>query len=377
MRIALLAHCHHPIAEPYLGGLEMHTALVADELVRRGHEVTLFAKAGSRSLARVRPVVHRRFVFSGPGVPSGQQSEAILDRAMSAAARAITAANVDVVLNNSLSPIAYRDLHDVPMLTLLHTPASLDRVNHVLAQPGWRPGSQHAYVAVSSYTRNDWARILPEVSCIPNGIDLTRWSPTPGRRPEPLLAVWAARITPEKGLHLAIEATRAAGLELEFAGPISDRDYFDHVITPMLGDDVRYAGHLRHRDLVDFLQRGIVFVSSPLWPEPFGLALVEAMACGTPAAALPRGAAAEVVSATGGALASEPSVAALTVAITRAARLDRDAVPASVRRFDKGVMVSAYEDVLYRLSTDRRATTRTGAVPVSPATPTERSLPCP
>jgi glycosyltransferase involved in cell wall biosynthesis len=367
VRIALLAHCHHPIAEPYLGGLEMHTALVADELVRRGHEVTLFAKAGSRSLARVRPVVHRRFVFSGPNVSSGQ-SEATLDRAMSAAARAIAAANFDVILNNSLSPVPYRELDGLPMLTILHTPASLDRVNHVLAQPGWRPGLQHAYAAVSGYTRSDWARILPEVSCIPNGIDQTRWSPTPGRRPDPRLAVWAARITPEKGLKLAIEATRAAGLELEFAGPISDQDYFDQVITPLLGDDVRYAGHLRHRDLVDFLQRGTVFVSSPLWPEPFGLALVEAMACGTPAAALPRGAAAEVVSAAGGTLATEPTAAALAVAITRAARLDRNGVRASVSRFDHGAMVSAYEDVLFRLSADRRATTRTLAVPVPPAT---------
>lgn len=71
MRIALLAHLHHPIAEPFSGGTEMHTSLVADELVRRGHQVTLFAKGGSETTAHLVPLVGADFVFGQMPGPAG------------------------------------------------------------------------------------------------------------------------------------------------------------------------------------------------------------------------------------------------------------------------------------------------------------------
>lgn len=350
MRIALLAHCHHPVAEPYAGGLEMHTALVADELVARGHDVTLFAKAGSRTRARLHRVIGRPFVFpTRPGSKELAAAHQRLDRAMLDAVDAIDPHHFDAVLNNSLSPAPYEGLDRLPMLTVLHTPATLERVDRVLAAPEWRPGPRHAWAAVSEATRADWDRLLPEVGCIPNGVDLARWAPPAGWTPEPDLAVWAARITPEKGLPAAIRATRAAGMRLEFSGPISDQVHFDTEVLPLLGSDVHYAGHLSHRELSAFIRRGSVFVSSPQWPEPFGLALVEAMACGTPAAALPRGAAPEVVDRAGGVLADRCTEPSLTRAIRAAVRLDRTEVRQSVLRFDKATMIDRYEQTLTRL----------------------------
>lgn len=350
MRIAILAHCHHPIVEPYYGGLEMHTAVVADELVRRGHSVVLFAKEGTRSRARVRPMLDRRFrsglMRDAAGV---DRSEDLCEQANEAAVAEIAAGGFDVVLNNSLSPVPFRSLPDAAMLTLLHTPTDLPRINAVLDAPDWRPGPRHAYAAVSEHTAQDWRARLPAVGCIPNGVDLRRWRPARRPRPEPDLAVWSARITPEKGLPLAIAACRAAGLRLAVAGPVSHGDHFVADIVPLLGDDVRYVGHLDHRRLPRLLRRGRVFVSSPRFPEPFGLALVEAMACGTPVAALPVGAAAEVVAPTGGALAAETSLPALAAAIGRAMVLDRAAVRASVLRFDLLRMVTAYEALLHQL----------------------------
>ena len=247
MKIAVLAHCHHPIKQPFPGGLEAHTSLIADELVRRGHRVTLFAKAGSRSLADVHPVVDAQFTHgSAPDQHGVDQSQAVVDRGMERAVQAIDAGDFDVVLNNSLNPIPYAALGDHPMLTLLHTPATLERTLEVLEAPGWRPGARHAYAAVSEYTARDWRRFLPEVHCIPNGIELAAWDPRQPYCPVPDLAVWAARITPEKNLPLAIAAARAAGMRLEFSGPISDRRHFGEEIEPLLGADVRYAGHLTH-----------------------------------------------------------------------------------------------------------------------------------
>ena len=347
MRIALLAHCHHPIAEPFCGGLEMHTAAVADELVRRGHQVVLFAKEGSRSRAVIRPMLERTFRYGLMADATGRdQSERLCTHANLAAIEMINRGRFDVVLNNSLSPVPFQALSEAAMLTLLHTPADLPRVNAVLDAADWRPGPRHAFAAVSEHTARDWRRRLPAVAVVPNGIDLRQWRPATRTQPGPDLAVWAARITPEKGLPFAIHACRAAGLPLAIAGPISHFDHFIADVAPLLGGDVWYVGHLNHRELPQLIRRGRVFVSSPRWPEPFGLALVEAMACGTPVAALPAGAAAEVVAPTGGVLAAESSVAALADAIRQATTLDRAAVRASVLRFDLRRMVSAYEGLL-------------------------------
>jgi glycosyltransferase involved in cell wall biosynthesis len=351
VRIALLAHAHHPIAEPYRGGLEMHTALLADGLVARGHDVTLHAKAGSRTRARLRPLVGAGFVH-GPAAPGRPRPDDVLDAAMWSAIADL--GPVDVVLNNSLSPVPYVAMDQLPVFTVLHTPATLARVNAVLEAPGWRPGERHVWAAVSQVTTQDWRRLLPEVATVPNGIDLTHWAPRPGRGDHPVgrqarHAVWTGRITPEKGLPLAIDAVRRAGWQLSIAGPVSDPEHFARDVVPRLGEDVRYRGHLGHDDLPAFLRSGTVYLFSPLWPEPFGLALLEALACGTPAAALPTGAVREIVGPQGGVVAADCTAEALAAALVEAARLDRAEVAASVAHLDRAVMLDSYEAVLHRL----------------------------
>ena len=348
MKIALLGHMHHPIAEPYEGGTEAHTAMVADELVARGHDVTLFAKEGSVSTATVYPLVPKDFEFTNLASPLvRKQQQGFLAEAVHHSIDEIRAGDFDVVMNNSLSSQPYSDLRDVRMLTVLHTPANLVDVTAIVTRPGWTPSPLHRYITVSESNARGWRTLLPEVDVVPNGIRLDRWasavSPTPG------LAVWAARITREKGLHLAIDAAREAGMRFEFAGPVSRHDYFDAEIAPRLGDDVRYRGHLPHRELADFFASGEVFVSSPLWEEPFGLSVVEALAAGTPVAALPNGAARELLGPDAGSIARSTDVAALATAITRARRVDRSLALAASRRFEFGGMVDRYEDALGEL----------------------------
>jgi glycosyltransferase involved in cell wall biosynthesis len=347
MRIAILAHLHHPIAEPFLGGTEMHTAIVADELIRRGHDVTLYAKQGSVTSARLVPVLDEDFVFGQMPGPDGQdRSEQILAAAVTRAIGTIRAGSYDVVFNNSLGPLPYTMLSDRPMLTVLHTPP-LVRVNAVIQHPGWRPGRRHAFVAVSEFNTESWRTVLPQATCIPNGIYLDQWADA--GRSEDDLAVWSGRITPEKGLHVAIAAVREAGMRLEFGGPIAEPGYFETEIRPLLDDDVVHRGHVDHRGLAELLSRGSVFVASALWAEPFGLAMVEAMACGTPVAALPNGAAAEVVDTYGGTVARDCSVEALTEAVKLARDADRALVRTNAQRYDAQLMVDRYVHTLERL----------------------------
>ena len=207
-----LAHLHHPISDPYLGGTEMHTAVVVNELVRRGHDVTLFAKAGSRIDGKLVALVSEDFTFGQMIGPTGDRSEEILVEAVSFALRAIRRDGYDVVLNNSLGPLPYTMLPGQPTVTVLHTPPTLEKVNAVITRPGWRPDRCHRYVSVSEFNSASWRTVLPTVSCIPNGIFLDRWRYLGNVEHD--LAVWSARIAPEKGLHLAIDAARRAGLRL-------------------------------------------------------------------------------------------------------------------------------------------------------------------
>ncbi|MCW2811001.1 MAG: glycosyltransferase [Friedmanniella sp.] len=349
MRIALLAHLHHPISDPFLGGTEMHTAVVANELVRRGHDVTLFAKEGTRTAARLAPVLGAGFVFGAhPGPGGADRSEEHLAEVVHGVIGTIRHGDYDVVLNNSFGHLPFFAMADLPMLTVLHTPPTLERVNEIITAPGWQPGRRHVFVSVSEHNTASWRSVLPEVGCVPNGVYLDRWRDRGSSEQD--LAVWAARVTAEKGLHLAIEAARTAGMRLEFSGPISDRAYFETRIRPLLDEDVVHRGHIDHHALPAQLARGAVFISSSVWAEPFGLALVEAMACGTPVAAFPSGAAAEVVGTDGGMVARDCTPDALAEAVKLARDADRDRVRRSAQRFDARAMVGAYEQILVRLA---------------------------
>jgi glycosyltransferase involved in cell wall biosynthesis len=348
VRIALLSHMHHPIAEPYQGGTEAHTAQLADALVARGHRVTLFAKEGSVSTAHVHPLVPKDFEFSNLATPLvRKQQRGFLAESVHHSIDLIRRSDFDVVVNNSLSSLPYAQMDDLPMLTILHTPANLDDVTAIVEAPGWSPSPLHAWVTVSESNAADWRRLLPEVRVVRNGIHLDRW--TSRQAPRPGVAVWAARITREKGLHLAIDAARAAGMQLEFAGPLSRPDYFDEEIAPRLGADVRYRGHLGHGALADFYSSGEVFVASPLWAEPFGLSLVESLACGTPVATVPYGAARELIGSRAGSIARGSDAFSLAAAIDHARGLDRRQVRASAAKFAFDRMIDGYEEALGEL----------------------------
>jgi glycosyltransferase involved in cell wall biosynthesis len=345
VRVALLAHLHHAIAEPFAGGMEAHTSMVADELVRRGHDVTLFAKDHSVTLARLEPILGDDFDYGK--ATDADTRDRVLDDAVTRALNRIEDGGYDVVFNNSLSPLPYTELAAWPMLTVLHTPPTLERVNAVIEDPYWKPGPRHAFVGVSQLNTASWRTKLPQVQHIPNGIFLHRWAER--HRPQADVAVWSARIIPEKGLHLAIDAARQARMRLEFSGPIADRAYYEREITPRMGPDVTYRGHLNHHELETLLARAAVFLSTPLWAEPFGLALVEAMACGTPVAAFPNGAAHEVVTAAGGILAARADAPALAEAILVARTKDRGRVRQSAERYDSTTMMDRYETVMDHL----------------------------
>jgi glycosyltransferase involved in cell wall biosynthesis len=342
LRICIIASSRFPVREPFAGGLEAHTHVLATELVRRGHEVTLFAGEGSDPNLPVTTLAVEEFECSAAAradvaaPPARWMAEHYAYLALMLELTRSGASRFDVIHNNTLHhlPVAMAAAVPVPMVTTLHTPPIPWLESAVSFAP-----ERSRFAAVSDCTSRAWDHAV-ESTTILNGVDTDLWHRGPGGS----TAVWTGRIVPEKGPHLAIDAARSAGVPIVLAGPVMDRSYFDAQVTPRLGPGAEYLGHLSQAELDDVVGRAGVAVVTPEWDEPYGLVAAESMACGTPVAAFARGALPELVDDTTGRLASPGDVAALGDAIRAAARLDRDTVRrAAERRFCKQRMVDEYE----------------------------------
>jgi glycosyltransferase involved in cell wall biosynthesis len=184
-----------------------------------------------------------------------------------------------------------------------------------------------------------------------NGIDLRRY-PCGGRREDSQGAVlYLGRISPHKGTDLAIDAARAAGRRLIIAGGWTipeEREYFNAAIRPRLGEDVVWLGEVGFEQKVGLLSRAACLLFPARWREPFGLVLIEAMACGTPVVALRSGAVPElVIDGETGILCGSP--AELPAAIQEAGGLETRRCRAHVERyFSAAGMVAGYADIYRR-----------------------------
>ncbi len=201
-------------------------------------------------------------------------------------------------------------------------------------------------VSVSSALSLQWPDLPREPIVIDNGVDLARFRFN-ATRADPGFGLWCGRILPEKGLHLAIDAARGAGIMLKICGPVVDQRYWLNEIEPRLGAQAVYLGHLTHEAVAAMLARASVLVCTPCWEEPFGLVVVEALACGTPVAGFARGALADILDAKCSVLAAPNDVAGLAQAIVLALSLDRHACRARAELFGNDLMIARYV-ALYR-----------------------------
>lgn len=334
MKIAILAHLHYPIAQPYAGGMETHTAILVYELQRQGHDVTLYAAAGSDADLHVVPIIE---------ADADGGTEAQIETAYLTAFRHIDAGSYDYVINNTLntSPIKYYSGSDVPMLTIFHSPP-MERIVG-LGDDILGAGNMQ-YAAVSHITAAQWAaKVKVDVQVVHNGINVDKWLQIYADDKQNYLA-WSGRITPEKGTHVAIEAALGLGIPIKLAGTIYDQKYFEDIIRPLLRHPgVEYVGHLNWHELNAHYGHANVTLVTPLWDEPFGLVAVEALASGTPVAAINNGAMPEIINSRVGSLAQYPTAESLAEAISRASGKNPLECSARVRsQFTIKAMVDQY-----------------------------------
>jgi glycosyltransferase involved in cell wall biosynthesis len=340
LRIAVVAHLRHPIAEPFMGGMEAHCALLVRTLVAEGHDVTLFASGDSDPTLPIDPVAPCAYEAELPWAlwRGTDELTAWLDTAYARVWDKIRAGAFDIVHNNSLYP----GIHDwaardgVPMVTSLHVPP-FGPLRDAVAR-NRVPWLQLTVPSASQLPL--WAGINDAaMATAHNGIDLARWrfgARGNGR------ALWFGRITPNKGTLAALRAADAAGIALDLIGPIECSDYYAE-LAPYLRVPHQYLGHLSGRALADRVAEASVVLCTPMWDEPFGLVAAEALASGVPVAALDRGAMTEVIGDCGALAADE---AALPMAIAEALLIPRPACRARAEAlFSAPAMTARYAAV--------------------------------
>jgi glycosyltransferase involved in cell wall biosynthesis len=307
MRIALVAPLVTTIAQPFVGGSQAVVAALAQGMVQRKHEVTLFARAGSSvpdveivQIATPDTVVPAKFSAQDGAYPADAgffaQANLFLDLFLDVRQRAHEFDLVHAHAFDWPSFVCSTFIADIPILHTIHLPAVTPEINaglHVLHQ------RQHplTLITVSQACARGYVPYTSFDHIVYNGSDLDA-IPFVAQVPEDAPLLYAGRITPEKGVEEAIEIAERAGCPLLIAGGIYDRAYYSERILPRLqsaGDRVTYLGQLRHDALWKLMGqvRGLLFPIQ--WDEPFGLTPVEAMAAGTPVIAFKRGAAEEVI----------------------------------------------------------------------------------
>jgi glycosyltransferase involved in cell wall biosynthesis len=351
LRIAIIGSSRFPVTEPFAGGLEAHVWHLTRALKARGHRVSLFAAPGSDPTLGASDLSVDAFTLSDSArrdvsftpTLSIDEHHAYLALMLSLGRRRSAGVDgFDVIHNHSLHylPVAMAPMLSTPMVSTLHTPPT-PWLESAIAVNG---GDCVRFVGVSAHTARAWAHVTGSIPVVPNGIDLSRWPAGPGGGP----LVWSGRIVPEKAPDAAARAAKAAGRRLDLCGPIGDRAYFERHVRPLLGDDIRYLGHLDQAGLSSTVRRASAALVTPSWDEPYGLVVAEALASGTPVAAFERGGIPEILDRSCGRLVPPDDVAALAAAIPETERLSRDAARLHAEQFcSNDRMVESYE-WLYR-----------------------------
>jgi len=294
LRIAQLAPPFESVPPATYGGTERVVSTLTEALVERGHDVTLFASGDSRTSARLVPIVPSSLWHVDP--PSNDFA-----RHQAEVYTAILAEIDDFDIVHSHLDVYGFPLADTPrrpVVTTLH-----GRLDLPPLLPIYRAFEQLPLVSISAAQRRPLAR-ANWVATVHHGIDLDAFTFNP-RRGDYL--AFLGRISPDKGLDIAIRVARRAGLPIIIAArpPLPfvhdpevqrDREYFEQIIQPLLREPgVELIGEVGGQDKDRLLGNAAALLFPIRWPEPFGLVMPEAFACGTPVIALGDGSVPEIV----------------------------------------------------------------------------------
>lgn len=343
MRIAQVAPLYESVPPRLYGGTERVVAHLSDALLNAGHDVTLFAAADTDTTAVLVPVRDQAIRLD----PAPLKSDVAAHLSMLEEVRRRSDA-FDVV-HFHLDLLHYPFFSDRAERTLTTLHGRLDLKDLAEAYRRW---PQFPLVSISNHQRAP----IPGANwfgTVHHGLPETLYPFV--ERPRGDYLAFLGRISPEKRLDRAIRIARRAGLPLKIAAKVdaADKEYFQQEIRPLLdAPGVEFVGEICDAEKAGFLGDALALLFPIDWPEPFGLVMIEAMACGTPVIGWRCGSVPEVLEdgVTGRIIASEDEAVA---AVGQVAALDRRLIRATFeRRFSSDVMAQGYVELYWRLLAD-------------------------
>ncbi len=284
MRIAQVAPLTEAVPPKLYGGTERVISWLTEELIALGHDVTLFASGDSVTSAKLQSVWPTALRLDGSIRDANALHMMMLERVRQ------QAAEFDVLhFHLDYYPFSLFARQATPFMTTLH--GRLDLKEH---QPLFSTFSSAPVISISDAQR----RPVPQagwIKTIHHGLPEHLLTPRPVM---PSYLAFLGRIAPEKALDRAIRIASRCGLPLKIAAKVDpmDRDYYETEIQPLLSlPGIEYIGEISDREKSDFLSGAVGLLLPIDWPEPFGLVMIEAMACGTPVIAFNAGSVPEVV----------------------------------------------------------------------------------
>ncbi len=279
MKIALLSSIAWRTPPRHYGPWEQMVSILSEGLVRRGLDVKLFATGDSITNARLKAIVPR-------GYEENRELDPKVWECLHISNLFEQADEYDIIHNHfDFLPLTYTGLVTTPVLTTIHGFSS-PKILPVYK----KYNGKVYYVSISGADRS---RELDYVATIHHGIEIEKFS---FREQHGEYLLFFGRIHHEKGTYEAIQVAKRYGINLIIAGIVQDRDYFETKVVPHIDDStIKYIGPVYAEKKNELLKNAYALIHMINFDEPFGLSLIEAMACGTPAIAIPRGAIPEII----------------------------------------------------------------------------------
>lgn len=342
MKIAILSTPWIAVPPIGYGGIELVVANLTEGLVKKGHEVMLFATGDSKTSARLeyfyeKALGNDRFLKDNTFLNLQHTYEFF---------KLLKSEKFDIVHNNNqYFPMFFFDLQETPFIHTLHGAFYKD----LISPSGFVKEKRdillafknHPYVSISNHQQTSMPQ-LNYVKTVYNGIIPEQFELSRG---DGNYLAWIGRITSNKGIDTAINVARKLNIPIKIAGFIDpgDKEYFEKEIKPLVDDNVEFVGELKDLKVKsDFLGGAIATLFPIRWHEPFGLVMIESMACGTPVIAFNKGSVPEIVEngKSGFIVETEEE---MTEAVKKVGQIDRSYCRQhAVKNFNVDVMVDGY-----------------------------------
>lgn len=352
MRIAQVAPMYEAVPPTHYGGTERVVSYVTEELVRRGHDVTLFASGDSRTAAQLVPTAERalRHRFS-----RAEMETVAIPLHLAMLGDVFAHADEFDVLHCHMDywPFPFAQLTRAPIVTTMHGRLDLDCLPPIFEKFPKMP-----VVSISRNQREPLNALRPNwVGTVYNAVPVEEF---PFRDSPGEYLLFVGRIAVEKHADWAIEIAKRSGMPLKIAAKVdpTDQEYFEREIKHLLDHPlVEYIGEVDEQTKRDLMANAYALTFPIDWPEPFGLVMIESLACGTPVLALNRGSVPEILRNGVTAFVGE-TVDDLVAAVPRIPELDRLACRQDAeRRFSVAAMADGYEQVYRRVVARHRRET--------------------